>query len=164
MYRPVLKRTHPRLPDPGEPGAFGSVRKHDIHTGIDIYCDDGSYVFAIEEGRVVALEKFTGEHADSPWWNNTWALLVEGKSGVIVYGEIIPRWHITTPGMYIGHGEMIGQVKRVLKEDKGVTPTSMLHFELLKSGTTATGWWHHGETQPEYMLDPTALLKECYGN
>lgn len=161
-HKPVWQGIAPRLPIPGEPGAFGAVRKHDIHTGVDIYCDDEAYVFAAEEGHVVALEKFTGEHAGSPWWRNTWALLIEGESGVIVYGEIVPRWHIARPGMYIGHGELIGQVKRVLKEDKGVTPTSMLHLELLKPGSKETGWWHHGEPQPDYILDPTELVRKCY--
>lgn len=78
------------------PGSFGTVRKHDIHTGIDIYCHDGQYVIAVEDGEVVSIENFNGSHANppSPWWNNTKAVMIEGESGVVVYGEIKPLGRI----------------------------------------------------------------------
>ena len=72
------------------PGSFGYKRKFDIHTGVDLYCNKGDQVFAIEDGEVVAIEWFTGEKVDMPWWNNTQAVAIKGKSGVINYGEIIP--------------------------------------------------------------------------
>lgn len=41
-------------------------------------------------GPVVAIVDFTGQSAGSPWWNETKAVLVESKSGVICYAEIEP--------------------------------------------------------------------------
>jgi Membrane proteins related to metalloendopeptidases len=159
-YIPLFARIGD-LPAAGEPGAFGTVRKHDVHTGVDIYARENATVYAIENGVIVAIEKFTGEHADSPWWNNTWSILVEGVSGVVCYGELRPMDWLEV-GDRVSNGEMIGMVVPVLKKDKGVTPTSMLHFELYKPGTTSSVWWHHGEPQPETLLDPTELLKTIY--
>lgn len=160
-YKPVWKGVG-SLPLHGDPGAFGVTRKHDIHTGVDIYCDADARVFAIERGVVVAVEKFTGAHADSPWWNDTWAILIRGASGLVVcYGELKPMWWVVEC-YHVVHGEMIGEIVPVLKKDKGVTPTTMLHFELYKQGTTETVWWHHGDAQPESLLDPTELLRTIY--
>lgn len=145
----------------GSPGAFGAVRRHDIHTGVDIYTDLHEPVYAIEDGVVVAIERFTGESADSPWWNDTLALLVEGKSGVVVYGEIDVAEDLTV-GSEVKQNDYVGNVLQVLKQDKGVTPTCMLHFELHKHGTTQTCWWHHGEAMPNSLLDPTELLNELF--
>jgi len=33
---------------PGKEGQFGTVRKHDIHTGIDLYCRQGEEVYLIQ--------------------------------------------------------------------------------------------------------------------
>lgn len=159
MHKPVVI-TH-SIPRSGEPGAFGAVRKHDIHTGIDLYCQDNAEVRVIEEGRIVAIEAFTGSHADSPWWNDTWAVLVEGSSGVICYGEI-RVYKSYEVGMQMYPGDCIGHVIPVLKQDKGVTPTTMLHFEVYRPGTMKTVWWHHGEPQPESLLDPTELVRKLY--
>lgn len=161
MPYPPVHITHP-VPKEGEPGAFGAVRKHDIHTGIDLYCKSDARVFAIEAGKVVAVEKFTGEHAGSPWWNNTWAILIESERGVLCYGELKPMWWVQ-PGYEVCHGEMIGEIIPVLKKDKGVTPVSMLHLELYKKGTGHTVWWNHGNPQPEELLDPTELVRNLYG-
>ena len=149
------------IPSAGEPGAFGAIRKFDIHTGIDLYCEDGTPVYAVEDGVIVSIEDFTGPEAGSPWWNSTKAVLIEGDNGVIVYGEIEPD------GMQIGThvigGMPLGFVKQVLKKDKGVTPTSMLHFEWLKHGTRQTYWWYHDEGKPDNLLDPTELIGRIYG-
>jgi murein DD-endopeptidase MepM/ murein hydrolase activator NlpD len=159
MYKPIFTK-YP-IPQPGDPGAFGTVRKFDVHTGIDLYAEQFDPVFAVEAGTVVRVEKFTGPEAGSPWWNNTWAVLIEGESGVIVYGEIIHAFWIHE-GYKVAEGERIGQVCRVLKKDKGVTPTTMLHFELMKHGTRETFWWRHGDDQPEALLDPTELVRKLY--
>lgn len=159
MISPV--HTSQAIPEPGSPGSFGAVRKHDVHTGIDLYCQPYERIFTVEAGTVVAVEKFTGEHADSPWWNNTWAVLIEGESGVICYGEGRFHYYIE-PGYEVVEGEDLGVVERVLKVDKGVNPPTMLHFELYKHGTRKTVWWHHGEPQPEELLDPTELVNRLY--
>lgn len=159
MQKPIRVLTHP-LPELGEPGAFGTVRKHDIHTGVDLYAPKETLIYTMEAGTVVAVEAFTGEHADSPWWNDTWAILIEGVSGVIVYGEL-DHCHLQV-GDSLWENELVGWIEPVLKKDKGVTPTGMLHIELHVHGTTKTSWWRHGEDRPESLLDPTELLRKSY--
>lgn len=165
-YKPLRSKFTPdprKLPVAGEAGAFGAIRTHDIHSGVDLYCELGDPVFAMEGGIVVAVEAFTGPHADSPWWNDTWAVLIEGASGVFCYGELVPSWWIV-PGVNVVHGELIGNITPVLKKDKGVNPPNMLHLELYKPGTKKSVWWRHGEEQPEELLDPTEILKNIYTN
>lgn len=146
---------------PGKEGQFGAVRKHDIHTGIDLYCKDGEEVYAIEEGVVVKYDWFTGMRASppSPWWNNTSAIAIKGKAGVIVYGELTAFEEIYRVGTSIREGKLIGRVVQVLKEDKKKVPsTSMLHLELYKE---YEGFWHEWKLftyKPENLLDPTPLL------
>ncbi len=153
-----IRLTH-KLPKLGDAGYFGAVRKHDVHTGIDLYCDDGERVYSIEDGTVVAIEKFTGEHADSPWWNNTWAILIEGLSGVIVYGEILVKKDLEV-GNLIKSGDYIGSVKQVLKQDKGHNPPAMLHLELMEHGYHKTVWWKLGEKKPDGLKNPYELLED----
>lgn len=159
MYKPV--DIIQAVPVAGEPGAFGAIRKHDIHTGIDLYCNPNAHVFAVESGTVVAVEQFTGDKVGSPWWNNTWAVLIEGASGVIVYGEMALEYYLE-PGYKVEAGDVLGGVLQVLKVDKGVTPVNMLHFELLTPGTDFTSWWNHGEPQPETVINPTELINKIY--
>ncbi len=136
-------------------GQFGAVRKYDIHTGVDLYCDPGTEVLALEDGVVVAIEDFTGPSAGSPWWNDTKAVLVEGTTGVICYGEIEPSVDINT---LIIAGSVVGKVLTVLKTDKGL-PMTMLHLELHKARTTRTSIWPLNEEKPESLLDITPFLK-----
>jgi len=148
---------------PGKEGQFGAVRKHDIHTGIDLYCQPGEEVYAIEPGVVVKYNWFTGEKAEppSPWWYNTSALAIKGKSGVIVYGEMVAFEETYRVGTSIREGQLIGRVEQVLKEDKGKVPsTSMLHLDLYKE---YEGFWHEWELctyKPENLLDPTPILTQ----
>lgn len=135
---------------------FGVVRKHDIHTGVDIYCEEGTKVFSAEAGKVVHIETFTGTQAESPWWNETFAVVVKGKSGYLLYGEIklSPELKI---GSSIKAGQELGTVCRVLKQDKGTNPTTMLHFEMYSSAPFGL-WWKLNEKRPENLLDPTEFL------
>lgn len=133
------------------PGSFGAIRKYDIHTGVDIYCEPEQEVLAVEDGEVVLIENFTGANAvpPSPWWHETKAVLIEGASGVVVYGEIRPLETITV-GQKIKQGQTIGNVITVLKKDKGL-PMTMLHFELYKYGTRETVVWELEKPQPENL-------------
>lgn len=154
----------PLIPDGDHRGAFGKVRKHDIHTGVDLYCPINTKIFAVEGGRVIAIENFTGPDADdpSPWWHDTQALLVEGESGVVLYGEVmIPD--IINVGHPVKKGELIAFSRQVLKKDKGL-PMCMLHFELYKPGTVESVWWLPKDKQPENLLNPTDKLREAFYN
>lgn len=135
-------------------GQFGAIRKHDIHTGIDLYADVGTKVYAMESGTVVAVLDFTGLAAESPWWLDTKAVMVEGPSGVILYGEIETD---LKPGDYVFEDDLIGSVLRVLKKDKG-KPLAMLHLELYTVGTKEPVWWKLNESKPDNLLDPTNLI------
>ena len=144
------------LPIGEHPGAFGVKRKHHHHEGVDLYCRNGNTIDAVERGIVVAVIPFTGEHATppSPWWNDTWAVLVEGDSGVVVYGEIRPDVRV---GDEVVPGWTIGWVTQVLKVDKG-RPMSMLHLELHQRGTREVFDWV--DARPSTLLDPTPYLLE----
>lgn len=142
---------------PSSEGEFEAVRKHDIHTGIDLYAPDGSYVVAIEAGTVVGIIDFTGPSVGTPWWADTKAILVYGYSGTILYGEVSP---LVKVGDYIDVGEILGCVKQVLLKDKG-KPMSMLHLELyVGEQTTSCEAWEHGTRRPEGLCDPTVLVEK----
>ena len=145
----------PLLPD--NPGRFAAVRRHDVHTGLDLYCEVGTKVLAVEDGTVVEIEEFTGPTAESPWWHETWAVLVQGASGVVVYGEVAPAVEV---GDFVPKGAEIGLVMAVLKKFKG-RPMVMLHLELMVPGARETVWWKPGEPQPVCLLDPTPKLPEA---
>jgi 8-oxo-dGTP pyrophosphatase MutT (NUDIX family) len=161
-YTWPLLASFPLLPD--APGQFAAVRKNDVHTGIDLYCHLHTKVVAMTSGTVVLVEPFTGAHCvndPSPWWNDTWSILVEGDGvgGVICYGEVTPY---VKEGDYVVEGQVIAEVAPVLKKRKG-RPTVMLHLELMTRGTRATYWWTLFNPCPEQVLDPTPLLELAHG-
>ena len=144
------------LPLPPHPGAFGVVRKHHTHEGVDLYAPEGSVVSAVEAGVVVRIEAFTGTHAGTPWWHDTWAVFVEGASGVVVYGEIQPHLGLVE-GARAEAGQPLGVIIPVLKTPKG-RPASMLHLELHAPGTREAPAWEHGQPRPRSLRDPTPWL------
>lgn len=147
------------IPLAPHPGSFAKERKNHIHEGVDLYCQKGDEVFAIEEGVIIKIKPFTGTLIQSPWWNDTWCVLVEGKTGVFNYGELIPNEELKE-GMQITEGTKIGIIETVLKVDKG-RPMNMLHLELYKHGTTdAILEWSLQQEKPEHLLDPTEKLLE----
>lgn len=159
-----LKKWKLDIPRGDHPGAFGAIRKFDIHTGVDLYCSPGTAVYSVEDGEVIEIEKFTGPDAESPWWHETLAVLIRGSSGVVCYGEVsigyIP--HIENPaylkiGDQVSQGDLIGWTKQVLKKDKG-KPMCMLHLEVYSSETNETVWWKKDESKPENLFDPTEKL------
>ncbi len=142
---------------PLDQGQFEAVRKHDIHTGIDLYAPHGSYVVAIEAGTVTGVIDFTGPSVGTPWWAETKAVLIYGYSGTILYGEVTPHVKV---GDYVEPGEIIGTVTQVLLKDKG-KPMSMLHLELyVGEETTSCEAWELGAQRPEGLCDPTMLVEK----
>lgn len=137
------------------PGAFSFVRRHHVHEGVDLYCKEGTPVHAVEDGEVVAVMPFTGPSAKLDWWLDTECIMVEGKSGVVVYGEVLA---LTFVGRRVAAGQCIGSVKQVLGKDKG-RPRSMLHLELHEHGSRSCPEWYLG-FRPEVLCDPTPYLLE----
>jgi 3-polyprenyl-4-hydroxybenzoate decarboxylase len=155
-----------RLPDYDEPGAFGAVRKFDIHEGVDIYCVKHAKVYAMEDGEIVASYHYTGNVAKCDWWNDTWCIKIKGKSGVITYGELeMPEYNRKLPsvGTFVKAGDLIGVVGQVLKDGKKRDDirnhnVCMLHVELRTENCHIDGW-KLGEDRDKRLLDPTPYLK-----
>jgi 3-polyprenyl-4-hydroxybenzoate decarboxylase len=147
-------------------GAFGAFRKHGKrHCGIDLYTNNNEVVYAVESGKVVSIEKFTGASIGSPWWNETMAVKIEGASGVVTYGEIIPQKGLKVSDTITKNGT-IGFVTPVLKdgeirEDIAGHSLSMLHLQLYKHGMFHKDEsWMADQEIPEGVLDPTPFLLE----
>lgn len=152
------------IPTGDHPGAFGVKRKYDTHTGVDLYCNHGDPVCAVENGRIVGIENFTGPKDNTPWWNDTQCILVEGASGVVNYGEVAPL--SVKIGDIVDKRYPIALVERVLKkgkkrEDIPHHSLSMLHIELYEHGTRKScSLWEHDAPNPKGLLDPTKFLLE----
>jgi len=143
-------------------GSFGIARKFDIHKGVDLYGNKGDIVTAVEDGCVLDINEFTGVKAGSPWWFDSKAVYIEGKSGVVLYGEIEPNSTLTI-GQKVKSGDAVGCLLRVLKTDKG-RPLTMLHIGLYTKGVTFTETWNLGEDMPMHLVDPTEHLIKSYRN
>jgi phosphopantothenoylcysteine decarboxylase len=164
----TFEASFPGIPVEDHPGAFGNIRKRGgRHCGVDLYCKKDSLVFAVESGKVVDVERFTGKAVQSPWWNDTWSVKVLGASGVVCYGEIEPFSSIKV-GTTICRGDTIGKVIPVLPDDKlrADIPghsTSMLHFQLYDYGMIHKDedWASEQETPPAGILDPTQKLVDA---
>lgn len=153
------------LPIKNHPGAFGVGRQFHRHEGVDLYTQQGAPVYSVAEGVVLGLYPFTGEHAGSPWWEETWCVMVrhvvQGHAFCLNYGEIVPVKGLQA-GQAIGAGAVLGHVSRVLKKDKG-RPTTMLHLEQYTPDMVApVKEWPLGHEKPAGLLDPTTLLKKLY--
>lgn len=136
---------------------FGARRKFDVHTGVDLFCDPGDPIFAIEDGEITCICYFTGAVIGMPWWNETMAVAVEGRSGVILYGEIDPIGGIAV-GQKIREGEIVGNALTVLKNDKGL-PMTMLHLELYRHGYRGDWeFWKLDGEKPRDLLNSEQLL------
>lgn len=142
-------------------GSFGALRKHDVHTGVDLYTVEGASVLAMEEGEVVAVVDFTGP-PESPWWLFTKAVMVEGASGVLCYGEVETRLQT---GDRVLRAEPIANVLPVLKEVRIDIPGHsrfMLHLELYDRGVREPVTWRLGEPCPKGLRDPLPLLSRAW--
>ncbi len=155
------------IPANGHPGAFLNARKNYTHAGVDLYCKDGALVTAVEDGKIIGKEQFTGGTASS-WWEDTWCILVEGASGVICYGEI-NDYTGDIIGRNVKRGQVIGYVKRVLKEGKerpdiAGHSTSMLHIEIHKHGIQRA-FEEMGDHKIDWndLIDPTYFLLNSEG-
>ncbi len=155
-----LKDKNVSIPEMGAVGDFAFRRSFYYHPGIDLYCDYGQEIIAIEDGIVVNMETFTGPMATppSPWWNETFSIMIEGASGVLGYCEVKPVPYIKV-GVKVKEGDIIATVIPVLKKDKG-NGTTMLHFELYEHGSREHVTWVLDETKPTSLLNPRDLLSK----
>lgn len=154
-----LRNKQPKLPFVGAVGDFAFRRSFYYHPGVDLYCPDLEPVQAMEDGVIVHTERFTGTDAkpSSPWWLDTWSIMVEGESGVIGYCEVITFSHLKV-GMRVFEGEPIALVTPVLKKDKG-NGTTMLHLEHYVPGTKHHVTWALDTDKPKELLNSRELLQ-----
>lgn len=158
----------PGIPITSHPGSFLHKRKHHTHTGVDLYTKDGATVKAVENGKVVGIEHFTGPQDNMPWWEDTECVLVEGATGVICYGEVTPGWTLKV-GDKVEKGQTIAHVKRVLKEGE-LKPhypghsLSMLHMEIYPHGKYKA-FEEQGPNPDKFdiLIDPTPYLRTAIG-
>lgn len=142
------------------PGAFGVVRKNHIHEGIDLYAREGDNIYAMMDGTVIAILPFTGEIAGSPWWNDTYCVLIRHSDLSLNYGEITPLDTLKV-GNTVRAGDEIGTIKTVLIKDKGL-PMAMLHLEAYSLETSEPiKEWSLNSEKPSNLLNPTPLIIRC---
>jgi hypothetical protein len=145
------------------PGAFGCTRKHDIHTGIDLYGKPDQVVYNIRDGIVVKTGPFTGPQVGYPWWLDTDAVLVKDDEGMYLYGELKSDLKV---GQVIKSGEIVGKLTPVLPDHKHRPDipghsTTMLHLERYTLDyNVEEDWaaWFTRVERPSYLLDPTIDL------
>jgi hypothetical protein len=152
------------IPMGNHPGAFAYHRHKAHHTGVDLYTDEDAPVYAVEGGVVVGIQGFTGAKVGMEWWNDTDAVLVEGRSGVVNYGEIKPRGSLKI-GSKVQRGDLIGWVTPVVKAGKERPDVpghsrSMLHIELYPHGHKEWTAWPLGQEE-HAQIDPTDTLLEA---
>jgi len=150
-----LRGVEPLFPD--AIGRYGVRRRNETHTGVDLYCERGTPVLAVEDGVVTSIEVFTGPDVPdmpSPWWNDTKSVLVKGATGVVAYGEVEPTVGV---GDIVVAGQTIATVVPVLKKFKG-RPMSMLHLELYTPETQWTAVAHGDDPLPENLRNPEPFL------
>jgi hypothetical protein len=139
-------------------GGYGYIRTHHSHEGIDLYTYEGEPVYACESGNLISSGHFTGVGAATPWWCDTQYVAVNSSHCINLYGEI----KIANELMHASHGDsikkgqLIGYVKRVLRNDKG-RPTSMLHFEQHSNKSTIL-WDNEYIYRPLNTINPTGYL------
>lgn len=163
VYREKFYFNH-FIPSYYEPGSFGFQRKYEIHNGVDIYCQDGSKVFAVEDGEVVAIKQFTGKNLKMDWWLDTWAICIKGKSGVVCYGEMNQDFNFNV-GDKVKQGDVIGTIKAVLPKEKIRKDirnhnNAMLHIQLFKDYENDEQLlnWYPNKERNKMLLDPTPYL------
>lgn len=157
------------IPINRHPGAFGCPRKYDIHTGIDLYGDEGDFVRAIRSGRVIRNSQFTGAALGFNFWLDTDAVLVKDELGFYLYGELKSS---LKEGDSIQKGDIIGTLLPVLPKEK-IRPdipghsNVMLHLErydlnydpnkIYNYGLTWPAW-EHNTPKHDFLKDPTFEL------
>mgnify|MGYP000638560962 CR=1 FL=1 len=159
ISKPLENFVYPTNPQ----NLFGAVRKHDIHTGIDLFCPENEIVHAISDCIVSKIGYFTGTKSipETPWWNDTEYVICktiwENKTLYFLYGELLSSVSV---GDILMAGSPLGSIKRVIKNDKGL-PTTMLHFEIYKSLPENPVFWYHNEEQPDILINPETIINKA---
>ncbi|CAN5669697.1 hypothetical protein BH10PSE5_BH10PSE5_16080 [soil metagenome] len=120
------------------------------HVGVDLTAAEGDTVVAMEDGKIVNFYPFLARAA-SVGGENTYAILVQHKDYVALYGEVRAS-SLTAKGLKVGDRVAAGQPIGV------VSGTAQLHTETYASGVTRNIKWPVGAPPPREMRNPTQLL------
>lgn len=132
------------------------------HCGVDLYAKEGDPILAVDDGTIVNFYWF---------YRGTYALVVAHSGYVVVYGEVKREsmdlgWDSPTirigergltkdtgkSGTAVKAGQQIAIVGKMFR-------SSMLHFEMYESGTTANKkWTDFPGDPPAGLYDPTQFL------
>lgn len=170
MFKPL--KNVAKIPVSGQ-GSFWENRGDRHHCGIDLYAKKDEEVFAITNGKVIAIEVMT--HPDFiHYWNITFQIVVQSKDFYIKYGEIAhPKVKV---GDVVKEGDLLALVGQVLDSTK-VTEKDPIYVQKLKHGKNAMlhlecwktspvikhedylgGNWFKDE-MPENLINPEFLLR-----
>ena len=135
-----------------DPRRFGAPREGGAraHAGCDLYVPVGSPVLAVSDGLVITRY---------PFYEGTWAVVVDHGSFVARYGEIAFRdYPAAHTGAKIKQGQVIGEVGRLTGYE-----FFMLHYEMYLAGTTEplTDKNNPPFQRHRNLMDPTAFLDTC---
>lgn len=134
-------------------GSFGASRgskdgKKKLHAGTDIYAPAGSPVVAMEGGTVVNIVNGWAK-------GDTARILIQGDSGNVANYAAISKKSWEEFGIQEGDRVEAGEtIARIGTYPKGST---MLHFELYRSGTKDNKRWYSGNRPPQ-LLDSEVWL------
>src|SRR5262249_3471912 len=106
---PKLAKDETMAPLPPHPGAFGDVRARHVHEGIDLYAPPDTPVYAMEEGLVVGVTPLAGAETRGGYWHDMEAILVQSRSGLMVYCELAPLKSLK-PTMHVKQGDQLGNI------------------------------------------------------
>lgn len=132
-----------------EKGSFGSKRKTNYNTGVDLFCPPEVDVCALESGTIVKIIiKDTFK-----------IIMIEGYSGVVAYGNVLPEEDLVE-GMEIEKGDVLGTTIPYYVHTKTGEELiiSKLHIEYYRHGTRFPEFWTFGCEKPKRLLDPTRNL------
>ncbi len=119
------------------------------HCGVDLGGEYRDMVVACQSGIVTELRHF---HL------GTWAVMIQNDNDGLVfsYNEVEKgSWaeFKVDRGIHVSAGQPIARVGRMGKKQ-----SSMLHFEIYRTGTKRTYSWPQDGKRPEKLLDPTKYL------
>ena len=118
--------------------------------------------FVFQDGAVIGVTPLRGSTTREDYWRDMEAVLVEGKSGLVVYSEFAPLKTLK-PAQMVKAGEQVGALyhkgysfRPTAKDHHGTH--AFMHLELHTAGTRLPTPWVVGKPQPKTLIDPTPNL------
>lgn len=127
------------------------------HAGCDIYCKDGTPVYAVNDGIIF--------NSTTKFYYNVGSVEVVHANSIVRYGEIIPNPKLRT-GDKVKEGDLLGWVKQIYTDSKtkmNVPP--MIHFEMYSDKSNkgplsdlSDDGFRRGTARRQDLMNPTPFL------